>query len=298
VTGNESPLAAPGKSARLTVVTGLSGAGKSHVSRAFEDMGWPVIDNLPLSLVEPLVDERTQGALALGRTVIVLDARLPDFGTAFPPILRRLKQRPGLHTALVFVEAEDEILRRRYSETRRPHPLGGDPGRAILRERIELAEVRALADSIVDTSGLNVHDLRSRIIREFAEPGEIPAMQVTVLSFGFKHGIPPGADLVFDVRFLPNPHFVPELRPKTGESAEIVTWLEAQEETGRFYDRLLDFTSYLLPRYAAEHKAYLTLAIGCTGGRHRSVYLAVRLAADLAGKGFPVRLFHRDAGQE
>ncbi len=287
--------------ARFVVVTGLSGAGKSHVSRAFEDMGWSVIDNLPLSLVEPLLDERVAEIARGGsveRTVVVLDARLPDFGRAFPPILRRMKERPDVRASLIFVEADDEILLRRYSETRRPHPLGGEPTEAIGRERRELSELRSMADSLVDTSGLNVHELRSQVLRKFAEEGEVPAMQVTVLSFGFKNGVPVGADLVFDVRFLPNPHFVPALRPKTGETEEIAGWLESHPETGEFHKRLLDFVSYLLPRYSAEHKSYLTIAIGCTGGRHRSVYLARKLAADLTGLGFPVRVFHRDAGQE
>ena len=292
--------AGPGR-ARIVVVTGLSGAGKSHVSSAFDDMGWAVIDNLPLALVEPLADQRAAEIRTRGssvRTVVVLDARLPDFGGSFPEILRRMKSRSDLSCALIFVEAEEEVLRRRYSETRRPHPLGGDPGEAIRRERVELREVRALADSIVDTTPLTVHDLRAQIIRQFATEGEVPSMQVTVVSFGFKHGLPPAADLVFDVRFLPNPHFVPELRPRTGEDSEVASWLEQQNETEDFYVRLRDFVSYLVPRYAAEHKSYLTVAIGCTGGKHRSVFLARRLAQDLQSSDFPIRLFHRDVSRE
>jgi len=299
-TGSEKE-APGGPLARFVVVTGLSGAGKSHVSRAFEDMGWGVIDNLPLALVEPLVDHRIadlRNAEGLTRTVVVLDARIPRFGILFPAIFKRMKERHDVRASLIFVEAEPDALRRRYNETRRPHPLGGDPGEAIAREKTQLAEVRALADSIVDTTPLSVHELRSRIIGEYAGEGDIPQMQVSVLSFGFKHGVPPGADLVFDVRFLPNPHFVPELRPRSGQDRDVSEWLEKHPETGEFFQRLRDFVGYLLPRYSAEHKSYLTVGIGCTGGKHRSVYLAKRLAEDLSKTGYPVRLFHRDIGQE
>lgn len=292
------PMSAP---ARLVVVTGLSGAGKSHVSRAFEDMGWGVIDNLPLSLVEPLVDQRIADATRTdgsSRTVVVLDARLAHFGSSFPSTFRRMKERPGLDASLIFVEADEEVLLRRYSETRRPHPLGGDPAEAVRREKRELAELRSLADSVVDTTDLTVHELRARVIRLFADAGDRPVLRVQVQSFGFKHGLPPESDLVFDVRFLPNPHFVADLRPKTGEDPAVSGWLESHPETAEFYGRMRDLIEWLLPRYAAEHKSYLTVAIGCTGGRHRSVYLASKLAADLARTDFTVRLFHRDAARE
>jgi len=286
---------APAGPDSFVVVTGLSGSGKSYVERCFEDLGYYCVDNLPLALVEPLLTELLSGDDPAPRICVVLDVRNPDFAAKFPDAYGRIRARvPGAH--LLFLDASEDALIRRFSETRRPHPLarGESLLEALRRERELLRDVRALADIVVDTSSLTVHELRSYIGRTFKTDPEAPGLLVSLVSFGYKFGIPYDVDLLFDVRFLANPHFVPELKPKTGQDPAVAAYIERDPETGPFLDRLLDFLRYLLPRYEKENKSYLAVGVGCTGGRHRSVYVVDRLAEALRSGGSAVRVRHRD----
>jgi RNase adapter protein RapZ len=279
----------------LVVVTGLSGSGKSYVNKCLEDMGYFCVDNLPLELLEPLIDQ-VSGKPRVG---IILDVRNPDFASRFPAILARLRQRvPG--TRLVFLDASEESLIRRFSETRRPHPLSGRVSllEALRRERELLGEVRGVADVVIDTSSMTVHELRSLMQKTFVGDPETAGMVISATSFGYKFGIPHDVDLLFDVRFLANPHFVPELKGKTGMDPAVAAYIEKDPETRAFMDRLIGFLDYLIPRFEAESKSYLSIGIGCTGGKHRSVYIAEQLAGILKERGFPVRVSHRDATRE
>ncbi|HKF45568.1 MAG TPA: RNase adapter RapZ [Thermoanaerobaculia bacterium] len=278
----------------LVIATGLSGSGKSYVNKCLEDMGYFCVDNLPLELVEPLLSR-----VSAPRVGVILDVRNPNFAARFPEILARLRQRvPG--TRLLFLDASEEALIRRFSETRRPHPLSGDRSllQSLRSERAMLEEVRAVADVVVDTSEMTVHELRSFIQKTFVGDPSRARMVVSATSFGYKFGVPHDVDLLFDVRFLANPHFVPELKPKTGSDPAVAAYIEKDPETGRFLARLGEFLDYLLPLYEREQKSYLSLGVGCTGGRHRSVYVAERVAAMLKERGYPVRVSHRDATRE
>ncbi|HTR02866.1 MAG TPA: RNase adapter RapZ [Thermoanaerobaculia bacterium] len=279
----------------VVVVTGLSGSGKSYVNKCLEDMGYFCVDNLPLELVEPLLDQVSTKK----RVGIILDVRNPDFAARFPEILGRLRRRvPG--TRLLFLDASEESLIRRFSETRRPHPLSGKVSllEALRRERAMLEEVRAVADVVVDTSAMTVHELRSFMQKTFVGDPESTGMVVSATSFGYKFGVPHDVDLLFDVRFLANPHFVPELKGKTGMDPAVAAYIEKDPESHAFMDRLVGFLDYLLPQFDREHKSYLSIGIGCTGGKHRSVYVAEQLAARLHERGYPVRVSHRDATRE
>ena len=280
----------------LVIVTGLSGSGKSYVERCFEDLGYFCVDNLPLSLVDPLLDEIMDDRVPRRKVCIVLDVRNPDFAARVPDTFRRIKERVPAAT-LIFLDASEDALIRRFSETRRPHPMaeGKSLLEALRRERETLSDVRSIADLLVDTSSLTVHELRSLIARTFRSGEETGGLVVSIASFGFKFGAPYDVDLLFDVRFLANPHFVPELKPKTGEDPAVAAYIERDPETAPFVSRLLEFVEYLLPRYEKENKSYLSIGIGCTGGRHRSVYVAERLATALREKKYPVRVRHRDA---
>ena len=286
---------APAVPESLVIVTGLSGSGKSYVNKCLEDMGYFCVDNLPLELLEPLID-RVSGKNRVG---IILDVRNPDFATRFPEILARLRRRvPGAR--LLFLDASEESLIRRFSETRRPHPLAGRATllEALRREREMLEEVRAVADVVVDTSSMTVHELRSFIQKAFVGDPESAGMVISATSFGYKFGTPHDVDLLFDVRFLANPHFVPELKGKTGSDPAVAAYIEKDPETSRFLEQLAEFLDYLLPRFETEGKSYLSIGIGCTGGKHRSVYIAERLAERLKERGYPVRVSHRDATRE
>ena len=278
----------------LVVVTGLSGSGKSYVNKCLEDMGYFCVDNLPLELLEPLL-----GQVTATRVGIILDVRNPDFAARFPEILARLRARvPG--TRLLFLDASEESLIRRFSETRRPHPLAGKVPllEALRRERAMLENVRAVADVVVDTSAMTVHELRAFMQKTFVGDPESGGMVVSATSFGYKFGTPHDVDLLFDVRFLANPHFVPELKGKTGMDAAVAAYIEKDPETAPFMERLTGFLDYLLPRFDREGKSYVSIGIGCTGGKHRSVYVAERLAGLLKERGYPVRVSHRDATRE
>jgi len=284
-----------GARARLALITGLSGSGKSSVAKCFEDLGYYTVDNLPLPLLRDFLARPLDLVGGNDRIAVVTVIRAPRFAEEFPLLVRDI-DADQVEPVLLFLEASDEALVRRFSETRRPHPLSGDRPviEGIQRERRLLADVRGSADMVLDTSEWTIHEIRSQIFREFAEQPEGPAMVVSLMSFGFKHGVPHGTDLLFDVRFLPNPHFVPGLREQTGLDAPVREFLEGQEEYGELVRRLEDLLSYLLPRFRREHRSYLTVAIGCTGGRHRSVAVSEALSERLAGNGWSLRVIHRD----
>ncbi|HVF06675.1 MAG TPA: RNase adapter RapZ [Frankiaceae bacterium] len=282
----------------LTVITGLSGAGRSEAAKAFEDMGWYVVDNLPPSLLGTMADlvSRSQGAVP--RVAVVVDVRGRAFFSDLRAGLDELASR-GVVRRILFLEASDDTLVRRFEHVRRPHPLQDD-GRlvdGIARERELLAELRGEADLVLDTSDLNVHQLRDKIERAFAEATG-PGIRATVVSFGFKYGLPVDADLVVDCRFLPNPHWEPDLRPFTGRDPVIRDYVLGQPSALPFLERYTDLLDLLAQGYQHEGKRYLTLAVGCTGGKHRSVVIAEELAARLAASGADVRVLHRDLGRE
>ncbi|HTL03784.1 MAG TPA: RNase adapter RapZ [Vicinamibacterales bacterium] len=284
------------KPARFIVLTGLSGSGKSHAIRALEDLGYFCVDNLPTSLIPTLADlVRREG---ISRVAIVVDIREKSFLNDFPKVFRKLRGMKGLNPALIFLEASHETLVRRFSETRRPHPMAPDksPSEGIRAERQRMRGIRSMADQIIDTSALTVHQLRQTFAAfSGVARSEKAKLAVNLISFGFKHGLPMDADLVFDVRFLPNPHFVQRLRPKTGRDPEVVKFMEEHAATGELLDRLTDLLKFLVPQYVAEGKSYLTIGIGCTGGRHRSVMVAEKLRKALARlPGSRVRVQHRD----
>lgn len=292
-----------GRDARFIVLTGLSGSGKSQAIRALEDLGYFCVDNIPTPLIPTLADlVRREG---ISRVAIVVDIREKNFIAEFPRTYRRLRNIKGLNPALIFLEATHATLVRRFSETRRPHPLAPDSSASegIKTERRRMNAIRKMADQIIDTSDLTVHQLRQAFKTFAFSSSDVKSQRsrlaVTLVSFGFKHGIPMDADLVFDVRFLPNPHFVPRLRPKTGKDRAVIRFMEDNRATGELMTRLADLLKFLVPQYVAEGKSYLTIAIGCTGGRHRSVMIAESLRKALTGmQGVKVRVHHRDITHE
>ncbi len=283
-------------SPQLLILTGLSGSGKTSAVKAFEDLGYFCVDNLPIHLLPPFVELCERSLETLKRAVIVIDIRERQFLPDFPRLYEELR-RQGTNVKIVFFEASPEVLLRRFSETRRPHPLADtetDLPTAIARERELLAEIRARADLVIDTSEHTVHTLRRHVIERFGTADALLEMTVTLLSFGFKHGVPPGLDLLFDVRFLPNPHFVPELRERTGQDAEVIAFMRAQPDTAELIAHLENLLRFLLPRYQREGRSYVTIGIGCTGGRHRSVMIVEELARTLRREGYKIRVAHRD----
>jgi len=284
---------------QVVILTGLSGSGKSTALRALEDAGFYCVDNLPVVLLEKLIDLSGHTAGEVSRIAAVVDAREGRFLADAHEVLRELKEK-GADVEVVFFDAGDEILVRRYSETRRRHPLAGDGGAVpdgIAAERRALAALRDAADEVVDTTGWNVHELKRFVQRRFVA-GEKGQLAVTVVSFGFRGGIPSHADLVFDVRFLPNPFFVPELKAFPGTDPRVAGFVLGKPEAREFLDRVAELLGFLLPRYREEGKSYLTVAIGCTGGKHRSVAMSAALAERLEKTGQPVRLWHRDVEKE
>jgi UPF0042 nucleotide-binding protein len=286
---------------RFVVLTGLSGSGKSQAIRALEDLGYFCVDNLPVTLLPMLAELTLRAGSEIARAAVVVDVREGKLLTEFPAIYKRLKALRHLNPVLIFLKASRRALVRRFSETRRPHPLAPDRSaiEGIRDEEKAMRAIRKLADHIVDTSAMTVHDLR-HVFRAVAS-GRSPGMQlvVTILSFGFKHGIPVDSDLLFDVRFLPNPHFVPTLRPRTGRDREVVRYLDRSEATKDFLGHTLNLLRFLIPQYVQEGKSYLTVGIGCTGGRHRSVAIAEALKKGLSGiPGVRLRVSHRDIANE
>ena len=283
---------------RFMVVTGLSGSGKTHAIHALEDLGYFCVDNLPTQLIPTFAELCTRGEAHLERVAIVVDVREGGFLKEFPKVYRRLKSTPGVEPRLIFLEASHSVLVRRFSETRRPHPLAPDRSVAegIDEESRKLSTIRSLADLIIDTSNLTVHELREMFVRVSQDDRPRSEMVVNLVSFGFKHGPPLDADLVFDVRCLPNPHFVDRLRPLTGRDPKVVRFMRRHAATREFIDRLTTFLTFALPQYVQEGKSYLTVAIGCTGGQHRSVMVAEALKKSLAGaKNVRLRVKHRDS---
>lgn len=284
--------------ARLVLITGLSGSGKSSVAKAFEDLGYYVVDNLPLPLLARFVAEPLELVPGHPRIAVVTDARAPGFAEQLPELYRGI-DRARIEPTLLFLEASDEVLVRRFSETRRPHPLSGDGPvtEGIRRERELLADLRGMADLVFDSSEWSIHEVRSEVYRGFAGREGEPPMTVSLVSFGFKHGIPYGTDLLFDVRFLPNPQWVPHLRDFTGQEEPVRAFLGEHADFRELVARLADLLLYLLPRYRQENRSYVSVAIGCTGGRHRSVAVAEALGERLDEAGWPPRVIHRDVAR-
>jgi UPF0042 nucleotide-binding protein len=281
------------------VITGLSGAGKSYAIKCLEDLGYFCVDNLPTTLIPTFAELCAESSREIQRIALGVDVREGEYLAHLLEILEALRQR-GHVPEVLFLEAADEVLVRRYHESRRRHPLAGEGSVAegIRAERKALAHLREAADRIIDTSGLTVHQLKERLVEIYGRVRDEQRLAVSLVSFGYKHGIPYDADLVFDVRFLPNPHFVPALRAHDGRDAAVAEFVLAAPESRELVSRLQDLIRFLLPLYQREGKAYVAIAIGCTGGRHRSVALVEALGGFLAGLGFPPAVRHRDLGRE
>ena len=283
---------ATGSPHELIVLTGLSGAGKLSALKSFEDLGYYSVDNLPLELI-PQFAELVRSSSEIRRAAIGVDVREGQIAR-FPQILQQVREI--LPTTVLFLEAVDDVLVRRFSETRRPHPLGRDElvGKQISEERKRMDPIRNVADVLLDTSRFNVHELRAHINAQFSrEEGEQPLL-ISVMSFGFKNGVPTEADMIFDVRFLPNPHFIPEFRKQTGQNKKVATYVKSFPQTQEFLQRTTDMLLFLLPHYLQEGKSYLTIGFGCTGGQHRSVALAEEMKKRLGNAGYRVKIEHRD----
>ena len=283
---------------RFVILTGLSGSGKTQAIRALEDLGYFCVDNLPTQLIPTMADLSTREDSGPEKVAIVVDVRERGFVAHFPRIYRKLKAQGRVSPTLIFLEASDPVLVRRFSETRRPHPLAPDRSvsEGIAEERQKLNQIRAMADLIVDTSNLTVHELREIFMRLSRDSRAKADMIVNLVSFGYKHGVPVDADLVFDVRCLPNPYFVDRLRDLTGRDRAVVRYMRRNPATQDFIDKLASFLRFALPQYVQEGKSYLTVAIGCTGGRHRSVMIAETLRKSLGKvKGVKLRVKHRDS---
>jgi UPF0042 nucleotide-binding protein len=278
----------------LVIITGMSGSGKGSVLKAFEDLGYYCVDNLPLELIPRFADLARQSA-EIQRTALVVDIREGQALSKLPKILKQV--RKTIATQVLFLEASDESLVRRFSETRRPHPLGktSSVSTAITAERKRLDFVRNLADVIIDTSKFNVHELRAHITDKFQDGNTERSVLVSCVSFGFKNGVPTDADLIFDVRFLPNPHFIPEFRPLTGKHPKVAAYIRQFPQSQEFIDRISELLLYLMPHYIREGKSYLTIGFGCTGGQHRSVMIAEDVAKRLSAGGYHVKAVHRDS---
>lgn len=282
----------------VLIITGLSGSGMSSATNAFEDLGYFCVDNLPITLLPTfarLVQPGEDGQASIERAALVINIREGQFLAEFPAQLAALRKR-GLRVFVLFLEASDEVLQRRFSETRRPHPADTGDGlvEAIRAEREAMDEIRALADHIIDTSDHTVHTLRRLLVERFSPDMQGTPMRVQVLSFGHKYGSPRDMELMFDVRHLPNPHFVPDLRGLSGHDKRVVQFLSAKPEVDETLRRFYDLLEYLLPLYKREGKSYVTIGIGCTGGRHRSVMVANALARRLRRAGYDAQAVHRD----
>ena len=282
------------KPGELVIITGMSGSGKASVLKAFEDLGYYCVDNLPVGLI-PRFAELVGQSSEINRTALVVDVREGTQLDELPSIVKSV--RTMLPTKVIFLEAQDAVLLRRYSETRRPHPLGthAPVKSSLAAERLHLRPIRAMADLVIDTSKFNVHELRSYITQRFRQQESDKNILVSCVSFGFKQGVPEDADLMFDVRFLPNPHFVPEFRPFTGRHPKVARYIRSFPQTREFIGRISELLVYLLPHYVREGKSYLTIGFGCTGGQHRSVMIAEDVAQRLRKAGYRVKVVHRDS---
>lgn len=281
------------ESGQLVILTGLSGSGKSTVLRTFEDMGFYCVDNLPVELIPIFAELHAAGEADFARAALLVDAREGSQLEKLPALLRHLRKDHPI--TLVYIEAGDDALIRRYSETRRPHPLGKalSVRESLRHERHLMEPIRKLADVTIDTTQFNVHELRHFITERFRSTDKRPLL-VSLVSFGYKYGLPSDSDLVFDVRFLPNPHFVPRLRPFTGKDEKVRKFILSYPQSGQFLKRIESLLTYLIPHYIQEGKSYLTISIGCTGGRHRSVMLGESLQKTLKKRGYSTKVTHRD----
>lgn len=279
------------KSTDFIVVTGLSGSGKTVVSRFLEDMGYYCVDNLPAKLIPELVDLWLRKKVEIDRMALVVDIREPRFLTEFPDIVRQLKVKPFL----IFLEATDEALVKRFSESRRPHPLARNKSvlSGVRLERRKLAPIKDMADEVIDTTGLTISQLKEQVFDRILRKKQ-HRLQVYVISFGYKHGLPLDSDLVFDTRFLPNPYYLDSLRQLDGRSQKVRDFVLNSDETRAFLERLYNFVDYLLPGFLKEGKSSLTISVGCTGGRHRSVVIAEALKNHLKTRKLAVKIIHRD----
>jgi UPF0042 nucleotide-binding protein len=278
---------------RFLIITGLSGSGKTVVGRFLEDLGYYCIDNLPTKLIPQFVDLRTRKEVEIEKVALVVDIREVGFAKEFPKVLQSIREK--VQPNLIFLEASDEVLFKRFSESRRPHPLASTKSvrEGIALERKRLAKIKNLADEVLDTSFTNLAELKEILTRQFLRKKGL-SLQIVVVSFGYKYGIPLDSDLVFDTRFLPNPHYIDDMRDKTGKSKKVKEYVLQAKETQSFLIRLKRFVDYLIPKFEDEGKSYLTIAMGCTGGKHRSVVLADRLKEHLKGQSYRVRSYHRD----
>jgi RNase adapter protein RapZ len=280
---------------QLVIITGLSGSGMSSAMNVFEDLGYFCVDNLPVQLIPSFVHLLDRKGSDIRHAALGVNIREGEFLQSFPQVYAQLRGRDDLETTVIFLEASDAALQRRYSETRRPHPLGDQTVlEAIAEERQHLAPIRALADIIIDTSDHTVHSLRALVNKRFATAAAEQQLELTVMSFGYKYGVPLDADLMFDVRFLPNPHFVPELKELTGNDQPVIAYLEKSDEVKETISRFNDLLDYLVPLYEREGKSYVTVGVGCTGGKHRSVAIANELCKHLNRAGYHARVVHRD----
>ena len=277
----------------LVIITGISGSGKGTVLKCLEDLGYYSVDNLPIELI-PKFAELTRGAPQITHAALVFDIREGEGLQRFPKLFQQIRRR--VPTTLLFLEADDQALMRRFSETRRPHPLGTERSvaRSIQAERQLLAPIRELADHVVNTSKFTVHELRDAIAEKFHGDREQSKIMIYVTSFGYRNGVPADSDLVFDVRFLPNPNYIPEFKKLSGRHPSVARYIRSFPQTTEFVQRISDLLVYLLPHYIREGKSYLTIAFGCTGGQHRSVMIADEIRRRLARAGFKVKATHRD----
>ena len=277
----------------LVIITGLSGSGKGSVLRALEDLGFYSVDNLPVQLI-PKFAELTRDNPGVHAAALVVDVREGEGLKRFPKVLAGI--RKAVPTRVIFLEADDQAIARRFSETRRPHPLGADRSiaRSIRSERAQLAPIRAVADLVINTSKFTVHELREFIGERFGGQGEHSNLLIYVTSFGYRNGVPPDSDLVFDVRFLPNPNYIPRFKNLTGRNPGVARYIRSFPQTTEFMNRITELLVYLVPHYIGEGKSYLTIAFGCTGGQHRSVMMAEQIRKNLTEAGFKAKVTHRD----
>ncbi len=291
--GTKPPSSAKIKPADLVIITGLSGSGKGTVLKSLEDLGYYAVDNLPIDLI-PKFAELAKDSASVRRAALVVDIREGAALRAFPKLYKRLRRQ--VPARLIFLEADDATLVRRFSETRRPHPLGTElsVAKSIESEREQLAAIRKLADVTINTSKFNVHELREIIGAKFQGEHEEAKIRIDITSFGYRYGVPPDSDLVFDVRFLPNPNYIPAFKKLTGRDPGVARYIRSFPQTIEFMDRISDLLLYLLPHYIREGKSYLTIGFGCTGGHHRSVMIASEIKKRLARAGYKIKETHRD----
>jgi UPF0042 nucleotide-binding protein len=281
------------KDDRFLIITGISGSGKTVASHFLEDLSYYCVDNLPAKLIPSLVDLWLRKEVEIEKIALVVDMREPGFLTEFPRVLEQIKRK--IRPKLIFLDASDETLLKRFSESRRPHPLTRKKSviEGIRWERKRLDPIKKMADEVFDTSSINISQLKELLTRRLVK-GKKPALQIVAVSFGYKYGIPLDSDLIFDTRFLPNPFYIDGLRDKTGKAKSVRNYVLHSKETQEFLKRLYQFVDYLIPKFKAEGKSYLTIAIGCTGGRHRSVIIAEKLRDYLRKKRYDIKVYHRD----